>query len=133
MSSTCGATADARFDDRSVQGRTAVKTHCDQLDCQASATAQLRARNAQLDQEWENNVRKYGEAEACRHQHKEWQILKDLQRLDTSDAEEMAQQDKEANSLITVTVQYCVDKKVCWETNIAEKPLDEFNIVDLEQ
>lgn len=30
-------------------------------------------------------------------------------------------------------MQYRVDKKVCWQTNISEKPLDEFDLVGVEQ
>lgn len=86
-----------------------------------------------MDNEWEENVRVYGEEEARRRQYEKWQCLKDMRKLNTSDAEEMAREDRDANPLITVTVQYRVDKKVCWQTNVTEGPLDEFNISEIEQ
>ena len=79
------------------------------------------------------NVRKYDEDEARRRQYDKWQILKDMQKFNTSDAEELVREKLNVNSLIIVAMQYRVDRKVCWQTNIFEKPLDEFNLVDVEQ
>ena len=122
-----------KFDSRTRDGRTARRTHQDELTRQESAAERVRARDARLDQEWEENVRKYGEDEARRRQYEEWQVLKNLEKLDTSEAEELARENLNANPLITVAVQYRVDKKVCWQTNISEKPLDEFDLAGVEQ
>ena len=60
-------------------------------------------------------------------------MLKDLQKLNTSDAEKLVKKKLNVNSLIIVAVQYCVDKKICWQTNIFEKSLDEFEIIDVKR
>ena len=121
------------FDSRTREGRTARRAYQDELTHRESAADRVRVRDARLDQEWEENVRKYGEKEARRRQFEEWQVLKNLQKLDTSDAEELAREELNANPLITVAVQYRVDRKVCWQTNVSEKPLDEFDLASVEQ
>ena len=93
----------------------------------------MRAKDVQLNQKWKQNVFKYKKNEIRRRQYEKWQMLKNLQKLDTSDAEEFAKKKLNVNLLIIVVVQYCVNKKICWQTNIFEKSLDEFEIIDVKR
>ena len=61
-----GAAADANVDGRSRDGRAAMRVYQDELTRKESAADRMRAKNARLDQEWEENVRKYGEDEVRR-------------------------------------------------------------------
>lgn len=102
-------------------------------DRRANAKSRVEAKEARMDKEREEHVRKYGEEEARRRQHEEWRHRKEMRKPNTLSAEEMAREEREANPLITVAVQYRVDKKVRWQTNISERPLDEFDISETER
>ena len=118
---------------RIAAGKAICRGYRKDLDCRTNAESQVRARKAQIDREWEENVLKYGKKEAYRCQYEEWQCLKEMRKLNISDAEKIVRENREANPLITVTVQYRVDRKVCCQKNITEGPLDQFNILEIEQ
>ena len=97
------------FDARTAADKAIRRGYREHLDRRPNAGRRVEAREARMNKEWEENVQKYGEEEARRRQYEEWQCLKEMERLNTSDVEEMARQDRDANPLITLTIQYHVD------------------------
>lgn len=79
------------------------------------------------------NIRKYDENKIHRRQYKNWKVSKNLQKFDTSKTKKFVREKLNVNFLIIVAMQYRVDKKICWKTNIFEKLFNKFNLTEIKR
>ena len=125
---TAGAAANADFHGNSREGRQAVKDHDARQSREVAASNRLRAKREKETKAWENECTNYGEEEIWRRYYEELEAARDANIIPTSELEDLAVQDEVVDPLVTVDIEYRVDKKHVWSHNFSQCRSNDFAI-----
>ena len=95
--------------------------------------ARWHAKQTKEQIEWKTKIAKYDELETRRRHIVEFQIQKNNEIITMFDMKKFALKKKIIDFMITVEINYRVDKKSIWNHNYEENHLNDFDIFDLER